>query len=117
MRNSIKQELVNHIIDMIDDMVLRNDNRDDWHHLCFNQDYYIIGYYQAEQWLKEHNIDIFAAIAECQEYEERNFGECQRYNNAEKLVNMYVYILGQELFNRCYHIEDVKSLKEFITII
>ena len=117
MRNSIKQELVNHIIDMIDDRVLRNDNRDDWHHLCFNQDYYIIGYYQAEQWLKEHNIDIFEAIAECQEYEERNFGECQRYNNAEKLVNMYVYILGQKLLNDCYHIEDVKSLQEFITII
>jgi|11_taG_2_1085331.scaffolds.fasta_scaffold03082_3 hypothetical protein len=117
MKETIKKELASHILDKIDDGVLTNDNRDEWHHLCFNQDYYIIGYYQAEQWLKEHNINVFEAIAECQEYEERNFGECQRYNNAEKLVNMYVYILGQELLNDCYHIENVKSLKEFICII
>ena len=117
MNKSIKQELVNHIIDKIYDGVLVNDNRNDWHHLCFNQDSYIIGYYKAEQWLKEHNIDIYEAISECQEYEEINFGECQRYNNAEKLVNMYVYIKGEELFNDCYHIEDVKSLQELISII
>jgi len=117
MKESIKQELVNHIIDMIDDRVLTNDNQDDWHHLCFNQDYYIIGYYQAEQWLKEHNISTFEAISYCQNYEEEHFGDCQRYDNAEKLVNMYVYILGEELLSNFYDVENVKSLKEFITII
>lgn len=112
MRKSIKQELVSHIIDKIDDGVLTNDNHDEWHHLSFNQDYYIIGSYNCKQWLKEHDIDVFEAITFCQEYEKDNFGECQTYDNAEKLVNMFVYILGEIIFQKIYNIKSVETLKD-----
>ena len=54
----------------------------------FNTDYYVIGRWHAEQWLKKHNISVFEAIEFVQEYEKDNFGETQTYTDAEKLVNM-----------------------------
>ena len=63
----------------------------------FNEDYYIIGYYNAKQWLKRHSLDAFDAISEVQQYEIDNFGEARIYDNAESLVNMLVYIYGEQL--------------------
>jgi len=98
MRTSIKEELTNYIKDLKNDNVLTNDNKEDWHYLAFNQDYYIIGYYNASQWLKKHDLDPFEAIATCQQYEIDNFGECATiYDNSERVVNMLVYIYGEEL--------------------
>ena len=51
MKTSVKEELLNSILDKINDGVLTNDNKDEWHYLCFNEDYYIIGYYEFNQWL------------------------------------------------------------------
>jgi hypothetical protein len=48
----------------------------------------VIGYYNAEQWLNEHDISAFEAIQVCQQYEKDNFGECRIYDNAESTVNM-----------------------------
>ena len=97
MKKSIKKELKNYINDLKKDKVLTSSNRDDWHYLAFNQDYYIIGYYNASQWLKRHDLEIEEAISICQEYEIDNFGECLIYNNSENVVNMLVYIYGEEL--------------------
>tara|TARA_R100000458_G_C8048360_1_gene96621 strand:+ start:128 stop:475 length:348 start_codon:yes stop_codon:yes gene_type:complete len=69
----------------------------DLHHELFNQDYYLIGYYKCEQWLKNHNINIFEGINFVQDYERMNFGEFKQYKNAEELVNMIVYIIGEEI--------------------
>ena len=78
---------------------------EDLHHKLFNEDYYIIGYYKAEQWLKKHNLNIFQAIAFVQDYESENFGyDCVRsYTDAEKLVNMMVYIIGLDI------VEDLRN--------
>lgn len=67
----------------------------------FNTDYYIIGYYQAEQWLKEHDISIFEGIEFVQDYERDNFGNdgIRNYTNAEQLVNMITYIIGYDVIN------------------
>jgi hypothetical protein len=67
----------------------------------FNTDYYIIGYYQAEQWLKEHDISIFEGIEFVQDYERDNFGNdgIRNYTNAEQLVNMITYIIGYDVVN------------------
>ena len=97
MKNSIKEELKNHILDLINDRIITNENIEDVHFYAFNEDYYIIGYYQSEQWLKKHNINIFEAIQICQEYEKNNFGECTIYDNSEKTVNMLAYIWGEEI--------------------
>ena len=96
---SVYQELDQHIKDLIEDGTLNLENKENWHYLAFNQDYYIIGYYQAEQWLEEHGISAFHAIDHCTQYEKDHFGESyKRYDNAETTVNMLVYILGEELF-------------------
>jgi hypothetical protein len=105
---SIETELAGHIIDMINDGILTDENRDEWHFHAFNEDYYIIGYYQASQWLKRHDLDPFEAIEICQQYEIDNFGESKIYNNSETTVNMLAYILGEELLNS----EDFKTVKQ-----
>jgi predicted Ser/Thr protein kinase len=109
---SVKKELAGHVLDMINDRVIDNTNKDDWHHILFNQDYYIIGYYDATEWLKRHGIDAFEAIGVCQEWEENVLGEMhKRYENAEVTVNMYVYVMGEELLNEV-DAATIKELKE-----
>jgi hypothetical protein len=96
MRNTIREELTEHLNETIDDIGLV----DEIHFHAFNEDYYIIGYYQAEQWLKKHGLEVFEATGICQEFEKEHFGELQTtYNNAETLVNHLVYWYGLELCN------------------
>ena len=78
----------------------------DLHNEIFNSDYYIIGRYQAEQWLVKH-IGVFNAIGEIKEYEESNFGEVNTdLSESEKVVNMIVYIAGEEILS------NIKSLSD-----
>ena len=73
----------------------------DLHHEIFNTDYYIVGRYQAKQWL---GADAFDCIAEIQEYENGNFGQVTTaVSEPERVANMYVYIIGEEI------LEDVIS--------
>lgn len=96
MKTSIKHEFEQRAIDYVNDGILTMDNQDEWHYHLFNEDYYIIGYYNAEQWLEEHGVSAFESIQVCQGYENDNFGECRVYYNAEMVVNMYAYVLGEE---------------------
>ena len=65
------------------------------HNEIFNTDYYIIGTFEATEWLDNQ---VFQVIDYIKEYEEDNFGEVTTdLSNPEKLVNMYVYILGEEI--------------------
>jgi len=101
--NTIKTELKNYIEENINNYA---SNDEDLHFHLFNEGYYIIGYYNAEQWLKEHNISVFEGIEFVQEYERENFGTVKTYDNAESLVNMIVYIVGGELiYQEEYHKE------------
>lgn len=71
------------------------DNIDDLHHHAFNTDYYIIGTFQATQWLGDNVFDIIGII---KEYEEENFGEVSTdLTDPERIVNMYVYIVGEQI--------------------
>tara|TARA_Y100000114_G_scaffold154432_1_gene176446 strand:- start:1140 stop:1472 length:333 start_codon:yes stop_codon:yes gene_type:complete len=73
------------------------DNIDDLHHHAFNTDYYIIGTQKAIEWM---GSKVFAIIETIKEYEEDNFGEVTTdLSNPEKLVNMYTYIIGEEIVN------------------
>jgi hypothetical protein len=103
--NEGRNELINVVIDVLQD---RGEglNTSDLHNECFNTDYFIIGYYQAEEWLK-NNYGIFAAIDTIKEYEENNFGEVTTdLSSSEKVVNMLVYILGEEIINDLSTISD-----------
>ena len=69
----------------------------DLHNEIFNTDYYIIGTYEAKKWLGDQAFDVIGII---KEYEEDNFGEVTtELDNPEKVVNMYVYIVGEDLIN------------------
>ena len=111
MKNSIKLELTNHILDLINDGVITNKNIEDAHYHAFNEDYYLIGYYQCSQWLKNHGIDAFEAIEICQTYETEMFGESKVYDNSEKTVNMLAYIFGEQLLSSS-NFDSIEELKE-----
>jgi hypothetical protein len=106
--SSVKEELAAHILDAINEERINNDNGDDWHFHLFNEDYYIIGYYQCEQWLKNHGISTFEAVKICQEYEKDNFGEARIYDNAETTVNMLAYIFGEAMLSEA----DASNIEE-----
>ena len=110
---TIKTELANHLLDLINDEVLTNGNHEDWHFHAFNEDYYIIGYYQASEWLKRHDMDAFETIGICQQYEIDHFGESRIYDNSEQTVNMLVYIIGEELLNEL-NADTVEELEQNI---
>jgi len=73
------------------------ENLDDLHHYAFNEDYYIIGNYEAKKWLSDEVFNVTNII---KEYENDNFGEVNTdFSDAEKVVNMYVYIVGEHIVN------------------
>jgi len=97
---SIENELLHHVIATIKDQDLTD--FDDLHFHAFNEDYYIIGYYEAAQWLKAHDVSAWDAIAKVIEWENDVFGEVNLKPediNSEKITNLYVYILGEELLS------------------
>ena len=107
MKDSIRLELTEHVQMLINDKGLTQDNIDDWHFHAFNEDYYLIGYYNCEQWLKQHDVNAFEAINTIVEYEKDNFGEVNtKLDNAESVVNMYVYILGEQIIAEWEHDEE-----------
>lgn len=97
MNESIKAELKQHLIDTINDYQDDETDFDELHHRAFNEDYYIIGYYQSSEWLKSHDVDAFQAIAYVIEQENMHFGESHLKPddiNSERIVNLLVYFAG-----------------------
>lgn len=95
----LKQELINHVNDLVADGVLTEENKDDWHFHAFNETPYVIGRFQAKEWLKKHNIDPFKAIAHCITWEQEEFGctDAKRYVEPEHVVNMLTFTLGYQI--------------------
>lgn len=95
--NYKKQEIQEHFNDSIinyDKEWIEN-NQDDLHHEIFNTDYYIIGSYKATQWLGDQVFNIIDFI---KEYEQSLFGKVYTdFSSPEAIVNMYVYIIGEEI--------------------
>jgi hypothetical protein len=92
-----KEEIRKHFKDWIRDQGSDwiEANLDDLHHHCFNTDYYIIGTWNATQWLGDQ---VFNVIETIRDYEMNNFGEVNTdFTDPEKVVNMYTYIIGEEI--------------------
>lgn len=106
MNYQTKQELENVILDAINDGRLDGKPVSEIHNECFNTDYFIIGRYEAEKWLQA-NGGIFNAIETIKEYEQDNFGQVTTdFSEAEKVCNMYVYILGEEVISELDSIQN-----------
>lgn len=99
-------ELKSLIIDAINDNRLNDKPVNEIHHEVFNTDYFIIGRYDAEQWLIK-NGGIFNAIETIKDYEQNQFGEVSTdLSEPENVCNMYVYILGEEIINDLKLVRD-----------
>lgn len=99
MNTELEKELKAHVIDTLAQYDDDDTDFSELHYHAFNEDYYVIGYYQASEWLKKHDIDAFEATDTVIQYEKDNFGETNTKINSEAIVNMYVYIKGDELIN------------------
>jgi len=74
------------------------EHKEDLHHEIFNTDYYIIGRHKAKLWLED---EVFNAIDIIKKYENFHFGSVNTdLSEPEKVVNMYVYIVGEEIVNK-----------------
>ena len=102
-----KQDVKEYIIDQLESDVGLDQHISDLHHYLLNEDYFIIGYYQAEQWLKKDNGSIFEAIETIREYEQSNFGQVTTdLSSSENVANMLAYILGEQILynNNTYNL-------------
>jgi len=64
----------------------------------FNEDYYIIGIYQAEKALNQYGV--FDVIGEIQDYEKSEFGEVTTdLSSPEDVANMLEYIIGTKVMD------------------
>lgn len=101
------KDIVQHGLDNLDSLQEDSVYGCDLHHELYNMDYFIIGYYPAEQFLI-NGPGIFAAIGEIQEYEQEHFGNVTTdLSSSEKVVNMYAYIQGEEILAGVKHLEKV----------
>lgn len=88
------QDVKAYIIDRLRDGI-GADHASDLHHHLLNEDYFIIGRYEAKQWLGD---DVFEAIDKIKEYEQDNFGEVTTdLSEPERVANMLAYIIGEEI--------------------
>jgi hypothetical protein len=100
---TLYKEIAEYILDNIEDY--EDTEREELHHNLFNTDYYIIGTHKAKVWL--NGYDTFHCIGYIREYEQNNFGEINTdLADPEKIVNMLVYIIGEEI------LYDIESLQD-----
>lgn len=100
----IFQNVIDDIHDKLNDKVGLDVYGSDLHHELCNMDYFIIGTYQAKQFLGEH---VFDAIEMVKDYEQSNFGEVSTdLSEPERVVNMLAYIIGEYVLAESEHLQD-----------
>jgi hypothetical protein len=93
------QDLAEHAILRIEELVNVIDICD-LHHELFNTDYWIIGYWAAEQWLIKCG-GVFLCVGRVKDYEESEFGSVHtNLSSSEAVSNMIAYIEGSEVLNQ-----------------
>jgi len=101
MKNKFNHEIIQHAIDGLENLQ-EGVYACDLHHELYNTDYFIIGRYEAEQFLIRAEGSVFNAIYYVQETEESEFGEIYTdFSEAERLCNSYTYWKGTEVLNQC----------------
>ena len=99
-----KETVREYILDRLDDGIGEDQYACDLHHYLVNEDYFIVGTWQAEQFLSDA---VWDAIRMIQEYEKENFGECTTdLSSPEKVANMFAYIVGEEILGESEHLRD-----------
>jgi hypothetical protein len=108
MFNKVEQKIIDHAIEGINELIKYEVEIEgsELHNKLFNEDYFIIGTYNAEMFLRDCG-GAFACIAEVKDYEEGNFGSVTtNLGSAESVANMYAYIRGEEILGKCATLRD-----------
>ena len=97
-------EIAEETVSKLQDGIGLDNDASELHHYLWNEDYYIIGTYDAKKWIESH-MSVFDAIAEIQEYEKDVFGETNTdITSPENVANMLAYIYGTEVLGCSEHI-------------
>ena len=109
------KEVANYAIDGLTNMLGYDHEIEELHNDLFNVDYFIIGTFEAKEWLKKYP-GTFNAIETIKEYEQDTFGEVHTdFSDPEKVVNMFVYIVGEEiLYDLKSYDQDKKLTDELV---
>ena len=102
LNKKFSQLVISSGLDALNDRPELLENMDDLHHELFNTDYFVLGYFEATQTLKECDFCPFDAISEVVEFDIELFGENTLKPediNSEKVVNLLAYHYGQELLD------------------
>lgn len=93
----ISEEVTARILDEIEQY--EDSTYEDVFHDLFNSDYWIIGTYQAKEWLDE--VGTLNCIQIITDWEKEVFGEVQftEFDNPERIVNLVVYCVADTLWN------------------
>jgi len=86
---------------------------EDLHNFLFNEDYFVIGWYQAKEMLKDCDFCPFDAISELLSFEDDIFGETSLKSediNSEKIVNLLAYYYGMNYLSNI--VEEFKEGQE-----
>lgn len=108
--NTMTHELYQHTIDMLHEMkdYEQTHYACDLHHYIFNEDMYLIGHHNCREWIKKHELDVFEMIDKVVQYEKLHFGEVMSdMSSPEKVVNMFVYIEGEEILQESEHLQEI----------
>jgi len=100
----IFQSVIDNIHSKLEDNVGLDNYGCDLHNELCNMDYFIIGRYQAKQFLGEH---VFDAIEMIKDYEQSNFGEVSTdLSEPERVVNMLAYIISEYVLAESDHLQE-----------
>ena len=108
LNNKFKELVKSHGLELLRENPEKLEDRDDLHNFLFNEDYFVIGYFEATEILKKCDYCAFDAISDLVELEELYFGESKKLAediSGEKVVNSLAYFYGLEV------IDDI--IKEF----
>ena len=76
----------------------------DLHYYLCNEDYFIIGRYNAVQFMGEYAWQIIEMV---KNYEQDNFGEVNTdLSDPERVCNMFAYIVGEQFLSECHTLSD-----------
>jgi hypothetical protein len=110
-KTTFNQEVIEHAISKLKCINPDSIYGCDLHNELFNSDYFIIGYYNANEFINEMG-GAWESIHKIKNYEKDVFGEVYTdLSNCEKVANMLAYIEGELILLECTHLESCWDLK------
>ena len=106
--NEIKKEIIPGIIDYIESNGIENEYLCDIAHNVYNMDYYLLGFYQCKEWIKEYFDDMLTVI---EYWEEETGDDYAKYitKDIEKLVSLIVYTVADWVLYDIYDELEIDS--------